>query len=36
MEEKELKQIYENLTEENKDVLNLVAKGMQIAQENKG
>lgn len=36
MENEELKQIYENLTEENKDVLNLVAKGMQIAQENKG
>lgn len=35
MEEKEeIKQIYDNLTEENKEVLNLLAKGMQVAQEN--
>jgi len=37
MEEKEqeIKEVYDNLSEENKDVLNLLAKGMQIAQENK-
>lgn len=37
MEEKkeEIKEIFENLTEENKDILNMVAKGMQIAQETK-
>lgn len=35
MEEKEIKEIYDNLTEENKDILNMVAKGMQIAQETK-
>lgn len=36
MEEKkeEIKVLYDTLTEENKEVLNLVAKGMQIAQEN--
>ena len=35
MEEKEeIKQIYDNLTDENKEVLNLLAKGMQVAQEN--
>lgn len=34
MEEKDVKEIYNNLTEENKEVLNLLAKGMQIAQEN--
>lgn len=34
MEEKEVKEIFENLSEENKEVLNLLAKGMQIAQEN--
>lgn len=34
-ENKEIKDIYEGLTEENKDILNMVAKGMQIAQENK-
>ena len=36
MEEKEnqeIKEIFNNLTEENKDILNMVAKGMQIAQE---
>lgn len=37
MQEKqeEMKEIFNNLTEENKDILNMVAKGMQIAQENK-
>ena len=35
MQDKEMKEIYEELTEENKDILNMVAKGMQIAQENK-
>ena len=37
MEQKqeEMKEIFNNLTEENKDILNMVAKGMQIAQENK-
>lgn len=36
MEEKnEIQEIYENLTEENKDILNMVAKGMEIAQDNK-
>lgn len=35
MSEKEVKEIYDNLTEENKNVLNLVAQGMQIAQETK-
>lgn len=37
MEEKEqeLKQVFENLSEENKDIINMVAKGMQIAQESK-
>lgn len=34
-ENKEIKDIYEGLTEENKDILNMVAKGMQIAQETK-
>lgn len=34
MDEKEVKQIFNELTEENKEVLNLLAKGMQIAQEN--
>lgn len=31
--EKEMEEIFNNLTEENKDILNLVAKGMEIAQE---
>lgn len=31
----EIEEIFNNLTEENKDILNMVAKGMQIAQENK-
>ena len=36
MQEKqeEMEKIFKNLTEENKDILNMVAKGMQIAQEN--
>ena len=34
-ENKEIKNIYDELTEENKEILNMVAKGMQIAQENK-
>lgn len=33
--EQEIKEIFNNLTEENKEILNMVAKGMQIAQENK-
>lgn len=32
MEEK-MKEVFENLTDENKEVLTLVAKGMEIAQE---
>ena len=32
--EEEIKAIFENLTDENKDIINMVAKGMQIAQEN--
>lgn len=36
MEKKEeMENIFNNLTEENKDILNMVAKGMQIAQDNK-
>lgn len=37
MEERkeEMQEIFNNLTEENKDILNMVAKGMQIAQENR-
>lgn len=34
MDEKEIKQVYEELSDTNKEVLNLLAKGMQIAQEN--
>lgn len=34
-EKEEIKEIFENLTDENKDILNMVAKGMQIAQETK-
>ncbi len=34
-EKEEIKEIYNELTEENKDILNMVAKGMQIAQESK-
>ena len=33
--QEEMKEIFNNLTEENKDILNMVAKGMQIAQENR-
>lgn len=31
-----MEEIYNNLSEENKDILNLVAKGMQIAQTKGG
>ena len=31
--QEEMEQIFNNLTEENKNILNLVAKGMEIAQE---
>lgn len=31
-ENKEMKEVFENLTESNKDVLTMVAKGMEIAQ----
>lgn len=35
-EKEEIKEIFNNLTEENKDILSIVAKGMEIAQkENK-
>lgn len=35
MEKKqEIKEIYENLTEDNKQVINMLANGMKIAQEN--
>ena len=34
--ENEIKEIYNNLNEGNKDILNMVAKGMEIAQETKG
>ena len=33
--EKDIKQVFDNLSEENKDTLILVAKGMEIAQEKK-
>ena len=33
--QEEMKEIFNNLTEENKDILNMVAKGMQIAQKQK-
>lgn len=32
--EEEIKAIFENLTEENKDIINMVAKGMELAQNN--
>ena len=32
--EEEIKAIFENLTDENKDILNMVAKGMELAQNN--
>ena len=28
----EMKKVYENLTEENKSIINMVAKGMEVAQ----
>lgn len=31
----EMEKLFNNLTEENKDIINMVAKGMVIAQENK-
>lgn len=34
-EKEEIKEIFDELTEENKEILNMVAKGMQIAQETK-
>lgn len=34
MEEKEIKEVYDNLSDQNKEVLNLIAKGMKVAQEN--
>lgn len=34
--EEEMKQIFSNLTEENKDVLNMIAKGIEIGQQNPG
>lgn len=34
MSEKEIKDIYNNLTEDNKTVLNLIAQGMKVAQDN--
>ena len=34
-EKEEIKEIFNELTEENKEILNMVAKGMQIAQETK-
>lgn len=33
--ENEIQEIYNNLTEGNKDILNMVAKGMEIAQESR-
>ena len=36
MQEKqeEMEKIFKNLTDENKDILNMVAKGMELAQNN--
>lgn len=35
MEQKqEMEQIFNNLTEENKDILNMIAKGIEIGQQN--
>lgn len=31
--EEEMQKVFQNLTEENKSILNMVAKGMQIAQQ---
>ena len=33
--QEEMKEIFNKLTEKNKDIINMVAKGMQIAQESK-
>lgn len=33
--EKEMQEVFEKLTEENKDVLTMVAKGMEIVQNQK-
>ena len=30
----EMEQIFNNLTEENKDILNMIAKGIEIGQQN--
>lgn len=35
-ENEEMKEVFNNLTEENKEVLTMVAKGMEIAQNQKG
>lgn len=35
-EKKEIKEIFDNLTEGNQDVLKMIAQGMQIAQDNSG
>lgn len=32
--EEEIKAIFENLTDENKDIINMLAKGMELAQNN--
>lgn len=32
--EKEMKEVFENLNSNNKEILNLIAKGMELAQEN--
>lgn len=32
--EEEIKAIFENLTDENKDIINMIAKGMELAQNN--
>ena len=34
MKEKEVKELFNKLTDENKQVVNLIAKGMIVAQEN--
>lgn len=31
----EIKEVYDNLSEENKDIINMVAKGMVVAQQSK-
>ena len=33
-EKTQIEEIYNNLTEENKDIINMVAKGMELAQNN--